>query len=260
MTIDDRCHTGMTLFRRLLRASLIGLALGACVCAVIYKTKQNERVREVRGRIESSLKEELATAGFALGDPAFIRIFKEELELELWLKPKGEKQFKLWKTWPIVAMSGKLGPKLKEGDGQAPEGFYGVNAKAMNPQSSFHLSFNVGYPNAFDQAQKRTGAFIMVHGNKVSIGCFAMTDPVIEPIYLVVESALSSGQKEVPIHIFPFRLTDEHMAVAELKESPWLDFWKNLREGYNLFEQNGVPPLVRTEGDCYTFPSPGEQK
>src|SRR6187402_1213598 len=99
----------MTTLRRLLRATLIGTALGACVGAVIYKTQQNERIREVRARVEPSLKEELSTAGFALGDPAFIRIFKEERELELWLKPKGEKKFKLWKTWPIVAMSGKLG-------------------------------------------------------------------------------------------------------------------------------------------------------
>lgn len=244
----------MTTLRRLLRATLIGTALGACVGAVICQTKQNERITEVRTRIEPSLKQELATAGFALGDPAFIRIFKEERELELWIKPQDEKQFKLWKTWPVVAMSGKLGPKLMEGDQQAPEGFYAVNAKAMNPESKYHLSFNIGYPNAFDQAQSRTGTLIMVHGNKVSLGCFAMTDPVIEQIYLVVEAALSHGDASIPVHVFPFRMTDERMAQAETEGGPWLAFWKNLREGHDRFEAKKVPPQVRSAGDCYTFP------
>jgi murein L,D-transpeptidase YafK len=222
---------------------------------VIYQTKQNARISEVRARVELSLIQDLAIAGFSLGDPAFIRIFKESHELELWLKPKGASEFKLWKSWPIVAMSGKLGPKLKEGDGQAPEGFYDVSAKALNPQSDFHLSFNVGYPNAFDQAQGRTGSFIMVHGNKVSIGCFAMTDAVIEPIYLVVEAALNNGQASVPVHIFPFRMTEDRMASAETEKAPWLDFWKNLCEGFTRFEQTHVPPTPQAEGDRYVFPS-----
>jgi murein L,D-transpeptidase YafK len=244
----------MNTLRRLLRASLIGAALGACVGAVIYQTKKNERVREVRTRIEPSLKQELATAQFALGDHVFIRIFKEERELELWIKPKSATQFKLWKTWPIAAMSGHLGPKLKEGDQQAPEGFYAVNAKAMNPQSDYHLSFNIGYPNDFDQAQARTGSLIMVHGKNMSIGCFAMTDPVIEQIYLIVEAALNHGQATVPVHIFPFRMTDERMAQAETEGTPWLAFWKNLRQGHDRFETQRVPPKAKSAGDCYTFP------
>lgn len=238
----------MSLPRRLLRAALIGTALGACVGAVIYKTKQNERLSEVRARVQPALKQELAGTGFSLGDPAFIRIFKETRELELWLRPEGSPQFRLWKTWPIAAMSGKLGPKLKEGDQQAPEGFYAVNAKAMNPQSSFHLSFNIGYPNAYDRAHGRTGAFIMVHGNKVSIGCFAMTDPVIEPIYLVVEAALNRGQAEVPVHVFPFRMTEERMNQAAADGAPWLEFWRNLRLGHDAFETTRVPPAVKFQG------------
>jgi murein L,D-transpeptidase YafK len=251
---DRESSCAMTILRRLLRVSLIGTALGACVGAVIYQTKQTERIREVRSRIEPSLKQELATAQFALGDPAFIRIFKEERELELWLKPHGEKQYKLWKTWPIVAMSGKLGPKLQEGDQQAPEGFYAVTAKALNPQSDYHLSFNIGYPNEFDQAQGRTGSFIMVHGNNVSIGCFAMTDPVIEQIYLVVEAALNHGQASVPVHIFPFRMTAERMEKAETEGGPWLAFWKNLRKGHDRFEAQHVPPLAKPDGELYAFP------
>jgi murein L,D-transpeptidase YafK len=244
----------MITLRRFLRAALIGIAVGACVGGVLYQTKQNERIREVRSRIEPSLKRDLPATQFLLGDRAFIRIFKEERELELWIQPHDEKQFKHWKTWPIAAMSGKLGPKLKEGDQQAPEGFYAVNAKALNPQSDYHLSFNIGYPNDFDQAQGRTGSFIMVHGSNVSIGCFAMTDPVIEQIYLVVEAALNHGQATVPVHVFPFRMTDERMAQAEAEGEPWLAFWKNLREGYNRFEGNHLPPHVEFAGNCYTFP------
>lgn len=235
--------------RRFVHTLLIAAAFGASLFPVTAsaqpKTKQNDRVREVRTRVSASLTEELKTAGFALGDPAFIRIFKETRELELWLKPKGAAQYKLWKTWPIVAMSGKLGPKLKEGDLQAPEGFYAVTARAMNPESKYHLSFNIGYPNAYDRANQRTGGLIMIHGNKVSVGCFAMTDPVIEPIYLIVESALNRGQPEIPVHVFPFRMTAERMAQAEASASQWLEFWKNLQQGYAAFEQAQVPPAVK---------------
>src|SRR6476646_7180694 len=161
---------------------LFCIAVAAFVAVVIDETqiwkadRSYDRLGEVRTRVEPFLKEDLAKAGLALGDAAFIRIFKEERVLELWLKPKGSAQFKLWKTWPIAAMSGHLGPKLKEGDQQAPEGFYEVNVDTLNPQSDYHLAFNIGYPNAFDQAKGRTGSYIMVHGNSVSIGCFAMTD------------------------------------------------------------------------------------
>jgi murein L,D-transpeptidase YafK len=237
----------------MLRVSLIGIVLGACVGFGIYYTKHTDRIREVRSRVLPSLKQDLASSGFAIGDPAFVRIFKETRELELWLKPQDSPVFKLWKTWPVAGMSGKLGPKLKEGDNQAPEGFYEVPASALNPLSDFHLSFNVGYPNAFDRAQGRTGSFIMVHGKKASIGCFAMTDPVIEQIYLIVERALSRGQKAVPVHVFPFRMTEERMARAETDKSPWLDFWKDLRAGYIRFEKDHLPPTAKLVEKRYRF-------
>jgi murein L,D-transpeptidase YafK len=244
---------GATFFSALVLALIIALP-GAFVPTLKATPPQSDRLREVRTRLEPVLKEELKAVGFALGNPAFIRVFKEELQLELWLKPESEKQYKLWKTWPIAAMSGKLGPKEKQGDLQAPEGFYAVHAQAMNPQSNFHLSFNIGYPNPFDRALERTGDFIMVHGNAVSLGCFAMTDPVIEPIYLVVEAALMHGQKEVPVHAFPFRMTEERMARAETEGSEWLAFWKNLREGYRRFEEARVPPKVKPGEALYVFP------
>jgi murein L,D-transpeptidase YafK len=243
-------HSSRSAFLLALIIALPGAFIAAPLNAA---TPQSDRLRAVRTRVEPALKQELTAAGFALGNPAFIRIFKEEGELELWLKPNGEKQFKLWKSWRIAAMSGKLGPKEKVGDLQAPEGFYAVDAKAMNPVSNYHLSFNIGYPNSYDQSLGRTGSHIMIHGNQVSIGCFAMTDPVIEPIYLVVESALNKGQTSVPVHVFPFRMTDERMTRAETDGSPWLPFWKNLRDGYKRFEENLVPPPAKPGGDVYAF-------
>ncbi len=217
------------------------------VWAAVHQTMQNPRITEVRERVSPGLKEQLAMDGFALGNPAFIRIMKEERELELWLKPKDSPEYKLWKQWPIAAMSGALGPKQKVGDLQAPEGFYGTNAGLLNPASKYHLSFNIGYPNEYDRAHGRTGDFLMVHGNKVSLGCFAMTDPVIEEIYLIVESAIHAGQKEVPVHVFPFRMTEERMTQAQEKDSEWLDFWKDLRKGWVQFEEKKTLPKVKVD-------------
>ena len=145
----------------------------------------------------------------------------------------------------------RLGPKLKKGDGVAPEGFYNVGTRQLNPQSKFHLAFNVGYPNGLDQSLKRTGDAIMVHGNDVSIGCFAMTDARIEIIYLIVEAALRARQDEFQVHIFPFRMTAERLAKE--KDSEWHPFWTNLKDGYEHFEATKVPPLVGHREGKYVF-------
>ncbi|MEY4482934.1 MAG: hypothetical protein RL693_386 [Verrucomicrobiota bacterium] len=241
----------MSLTGRLTRAAVMGLLLAAAGVAICFVMLENKRLLEVRLRLESGLKETLALSGLRLGSPVFIRIFKESRELEVWLKPDGEQGYRLWRTYPIAGMSGKLGPKLKQGDAQAPEGFYEVSASAMNPDSSFHLSFNVGYPNTYDQGLERTGNFIMVHGDTASIGCFAMTDPVIEEIYLVADAALEEGQNAFAVHIFPFRMTEERMAQSA--DSPWHDFWTNLREGYLAFENSHTPPVVNVRNDRYAF-------
>ena len=120
--------------------------------------------------------------------------------------------FAPFETYPICAWSGELGPKLAEGDRQAPEGFYAVGLKQLNPNSNYHRAFNLGFPNAYDRALGRTGSFLMVHGDCVSIGCYAMTDQGIDEIYRIVEAALHQGQREVPVHAFPFRMTEKAMA------------------------------------------------
>jgi murein L,D-transpeptidase YafK len=199
------------------------------------------------------LSERLAEKGLVRGQPVFIRIMKESSELELWMaKGNGPtEQWVLLHTWPICRWSGTLGPKLKEGDGQSPEGFYVVNRKALNPQSAYYLSFNVGFPNAYDRSLGRTGSFLMVHGDCLSIGCYAMTDAGIEDIYGLVEAALKAGQANVAVHIFPFRMNNQNMAVHQ--SHPAMREWLNLKEGWDWFEVNNRPPTAQSCDKNYKF-------
>lgn len=183
------------------------------------------------------------------GMPVFVRIIKESSELEVWMQRGAE--WVLAKAYPVCKWSGALGPKLKEGDGQSPEGFYRVTHRALNPNSSYHLSFNLGFPNAYDRAHGRTGSFLMVHGDCLSIGCYAMTDAGIEEIYSLVAKALRSGQTSVAVHIFPFRMTEGNM--ARHAASPWIGYWRNLKQGWDLFEARREPPDVRACGKNYRF-------
>ena len=215
-------------------------------------TPQTSLVAQVKQRLWPTLVNEVKKSGFKPGSPVFIRIFKESMELELWMRDAIGGRYRLFSTYRIATYGGqRLGPKLKKGDGISPEGFYHVSARQLNPQSKFHLSFDVGYPNAFDKAHGRTGSAIMVHGNTVSIGCFAMTDPQIEIIYLLVEAALRGGQDEFQVHVFPFRMTDGRLAKE--KASEWYAFWTNLKEGYDHFERDRLPPLVGSRDGKYVF-------
>jgi murein L,D-transpeptidase YafK len=215
------------------------------------RAKGQAKEREVKQRIGERMQNELADKTLESGSPVFIRAFKEERELELYVQSKSTGKFELFRTYPIVAASGTLGPKLAEGDGQVPEGFYHVGQSAMNPNSKFHLSFNIGYPNAFDRANHRTGSYIMVHGSNVSIGCLAMTDEKIEEIYSLCQAALDKGQPFFRVHIFPFRMTAERMEKAAA--DPNLPFWQNLKTGYDLFETNKLPPNVTVKDKAYAF-------
>lgn len=190
------------------------------------------------------------------GDPVFIRGLKEEKELEVFVRHRESGKYRLFRTYPIAAASGVLGPKLAEGDRQVPEGFYFVPEAAMNPASQFHLSFNIGYPNAFDRELGRTGSAIMIHGNQVSIGCLAMTDAKMEEIYTLCAAAHDGGQRFFRVHIFPFRMTSERMQLAA--GDPNIDFWNNLSEGYRWFEEKGVPPDTSVQGGRYRFQEEGQ--
>lgn len=208
-----------------------------------WGTLESSSARDAHARIDGAL----ANKGLSFGSSVYIRIFKEEAELEVWLQHGT--QYELFKTYPICAESGTLGPKEKEGDAQSPEGFYSVTASKLNPASNYHLSFDIGYPNAYDRSLGRTGSFIMVHGNCVSIGCFAMTDPAIEEIYLLAEGALAKGQKSFAVHVFPFRMTADN--TKQHASSRWAPFWSELKGGYDAFEAKHVPPDVGVDAGHY---------
>jgi len=199
----------------------------------------------------SKLVADLDAAGFALGAAAHVRIYKQERQLEVWLRRAGQPQFALFRSYEICRYSGGLGPKLAEGDRQAPEGFYRVAHRQLNPHSRHHLAFNLGFPNAYDRAHGRTGSYLMVHGGCTSVGCYAMTDARIDEIYAMVEAALDAGQPPIDVSIFPFRMTD--VAMQSANGSEWLPFWLNLKQGFDLFEASGEPPAVAVRDGRYVF-------
>ena len=183
----------------------------------------------------------LGRKGMDVGAPIFVRIFKEESELEVW-KMRDDGRFYHFKTYPICNWSGALGPKTTYGDHQAPEGFYRVSASQMNPNSQYYLAFNLGYPNAYDRSLQRTGDALMVHGNCKSVGCYAMTDALIEEIYLLAREALKNGQPAFEVHAFPFRMTEANL--ARFQGNPNMPFWLTLKQGYDFFEKYRFPPTV----------------
>jgi murein L,D-transpeptidase YafK len=183
----------------------------------------------------------LGRKGMDKAAPIFVRIFKEESELEVW-KARDDGRFYHFKTYPICNWSGNLGPKTTLGDKQAPEGFYRVNANQMNPNSQYYLAFNLGYPNAYDRSLQRTGDALMVHGKCKSVGCYAMTDALIEEIYALARESLVAGQESIEVHAFPFRMTEANM--ARYRDNPNVPFWRTLKQGYDFFEKYRLTPAV----------------
>lgn len=201
------------------------------------------------------LKERLTDRGLALGAPVFMRIFKQEYELELWMKQDG--QFVHFATYPICTYSGDLGPKLRQGDRQSPEGFYTVSRSQLNPNSRWRRSFNLGFPNIFDASHGRTGSLLMVHGGCSSIGCYAMTNDVIDEVWTLINAAFDKGQPQFAVHVFPFRMSDWRMSVH--KDAQWSGFWADLKRGYDLFEESKIPPAISVCNKRY-FAVPGDAR
>lgn len=231
---------------------LMTLSIFSSACGQETSKRSEQAIKKQTPNITTALAER----GDELGSPVFIRIVKtvdgslKDGYLELFIRGSGGK-FSLYKKWPICTYSGDLGPKLKEGDGQSPEGFYFVPPGRMNPSSNYHLSFNLGYPNGFDRAHGRTGSYLMVHGNCVSIGCYAMTDDVIEEIYTLMSAAFKEGQPYVRVHVFPFTMTDEN--IGKYADNPNVEFWKNLKQGWDWFEKYNQPPNVEISQKRYIF-------
>jgi murein L,D-transpeptidase YafK len=247
--------------RRILKAGLalalpaLGVALAVSPLSIIGIAAAEGRADAAARRVMPQLRVDLEQAGLRFGAPLLIRIHKVERELELWIED-GER-YRRFRSWPVCTYSGTLGPKQKQGDGQAPEGFYTVRRGQMNPFSRYHLSFDLGYPNAYDVQHGRTGDFLMVHGSCVSIGCYAMGDAAIEEIYTMMSAAFDAGQREIPVHAFPFRF-DRSDVEERLRDPRWGPFWTELRGGWEVFEQQRVAPQIRVVRGSYraTAPTP----
>ncbi len=251
MTARTTARTPIAAMTRRLAALgvTVGLALaGAPGTAAALPT--SELSHTVTNKLAPKLRTALARENLELGSAMFVRIYKQEKLLEVWMET-AEGRFEPFKTYRICAYSGGPGPKEQEGDLQSPEGFYAVKASGMNPRSAYHLSFNLGFPNAYDRAHGRTGYFLMVHGSCVSQGCYAMTDGRMEEIYTLAEAAFAGGQDEIPVHIFPFKMTRANLDSTQ--SSRWFGFWSNLKEGHDIFEQTRVPPMVWVENARYAF-------
>ena len=225
-------------------AALLGLSLAAC---------EEERYRGSARHnipIPSATYTLMSEKGMSKSQPILIRSYKKESELEVW-KKRADGKYALLKTYPMCRWSGQLGPKKREGDRQAPEGFYTVTADLMNPRSQFYLSFNLGYPNPLEKSQGATGSALMVHGACTSSGCFAMTDEGVTEIYGLAREAFAGGQRSFQVQALPFRMTPENM--ARHRGNTHFAFWKNLKEGSDHFEATKQPPRLAACGRRYVF-------
>lgn len=200
--------------------------------------------------IPADLKRKMERLDMDARSPILVRIFKEESELEVW-KAKSDGKYALLKTYNICAWSGDLGPKIKEGDRQSPEGFYTIHPYQMNPNSSYYLSFDLGFPNAYDRSYGRTGSYLMVHGACSSAGCYSMEDDQIAEIYALAREAFRGGQQAFQVQAFPFRMTPENM--ARHWQNPNMPFWVMLKEGYDHFEVTHRVPEVGVCDYRYVF-------
>jgi murein L,D-transpeptidase YafK len=236
--------------RRFARA----LLASAAVVAAIALAGCNADDIVPTGRSQAPLTEkmlaEMASKNMDKDSPILARIFKEESELEVW-KQNRDGQFELLKTYPICRWSGDLGPKKKEGDRQAPEGFYTITPGQMNPNSNYYLAFNTGFPNAYDRAMGYSGSELMVHGDCSSRGCYAMTDEQIQEIYSLARESFFGGQKAFQLQAYPFRMTALNM--AKHRNNPNFAFWKMLKEGYDHFDATHQEPKVAVCDRHYVF-------
>jgi len=211
------------------------------------------RVDSIAAGVRKEVAVDLSRLGLGYGDPVFVRVFKEEAELELWMRGNGGTHFTLFKVYRIRHWSGNTGPKLRDGDGQGPEGFYHVSASRFRPETRHHLGLDLGYPNDLDRHLGRTGGDIMIHGGSSSVGSFALAPEDMEEVYTLAGAALKNGQKFFRVNSFPFRMTDKRMEQEWKRQPDWIDFWINLKEGYDFFENVNVPPDAQLSGDSYAF-------
>ena len=228
----------------LLRLSL-GAGLMACVLAAPAWAGGKAEAPVPAATVALMVQKNMAPTA-----PILVRSYKKESVLEVW-KQTREGRYALLKSFPICRWSGQLGPKRRQGDRQSPEGFYAVTPRQMNPNSAYHLSFDTGYPNAYDRAHGASGSALMVHGICSSAGCYAMTNQQIGEIYALARDALAAGQGTFQMQAYPFRMSAQNM--ANYRADPNIDFWRQLKEGYDHFEATAQEPRVSVVGARYAF-------
>lgn len=246
----------------LLRALLASAAIATSVVLAGCNSDQMSLATNAKANqpVPPKLVAAMQDKNMDLQSPILVRLFKQEAELEVW-KQDRTGVFQLLKTYPICRWSGDLGPKIREGDRQAPEGFYSISPGQMNPQSSYYLSFNTGYPNAFDKSLGRTGSQLMVHGDCSSRGCYAMTDEQIAEIYALGRESFFGGQRAFQLQAYPFKMTAANF--AKHRNNPNMPFWKMLKEGNDHFEVTRQEPKVDFCEHKYVFdatPLPGTNR
>jgi murein L,D-transpeptidase YafK len=202
-----------------------------------------ERVKKAYNTKWTDLKKQMTDGGFDANTyEIYLRVFKYEKEVQVWMRNKSVDKFKLFKTYPICSSSGGLGPKRVQGDGQVPEGFYYI--ESFNPVSSYHLAMKVGYPNKSDskKATGSPGGDIMIHGNCVTIGCIPIQNDPIEELYILCVEAKDRKQN-VRVDMFPCKFTPEKVkALSEKFSKDMNTFWETLKAGYDFFETNLAIP------------------
>ncbi|GGH19777.1 hypothetical protein GCM10007422_44870 [Pedobacter zeae] len=205
-----------------------------------------ERVEKAYQEKWETLRKFILADGFGDRFSMVINAYKSEGKLEVWLKANTDKGYKLFRTYDFCAHSGTLGPKVTEGDGQTPEGFYYINI--FNPMSNFHLSLGVNYPNSVDQVRtgkdRKTGGDIYIHGNCVTVGCIPLTDEKIKEVYILGVEARNAGQERIPVNIYPFKMTEANLKKYSGQFPAQASFWKSLQPGYLAFEQHKTQPNV----------------
>src|SRR5712675_2048823 len=240
------------IYRSLIRALITSAALTAGVLLAGCNSDEISLANNAKANqpVPPKLVADMAEKNMDLQSPMLVRLFKEEAELEVWKQDRSGR-FALLNTYPICRWSGDLGPKFKQGDRQAPEGFYTITPGLMNPNSNYYLAINTGFPNAFDRANGRTGGFLMIHGDCSSAGCYAMTDEQIAEIYALARESFFGGQRAFQIQAYPFRMTPLNM--ARHRNSPHMPFWRMLKQGYDHFEVTRLEPKVDVCDKRYVF-------
>ena len=234
----------------IVRALMASAAIAAAVALTGCQTDELAHSSRAMQPLSSETRALIASKNMSVESPILVRIFKEESELEIWKKDYSGRFVRL-KTYPICRWSGDLGPKIRQGDRQAPEGFYTITPGQMNPDSNYYLAFNLGFPNAFDRAHGRSGAFLMVHGNCSSAGCYSMSDAQMAEIYALGREAFLGGQKSFQVQAYPFRMTP--LNLARHRNNPHFAFWRMLKEGNDHFEVTRQEPKVDVCERRYVF-------